>query len=347
MSLKSLIRSGSIVSLFLLSMPAALAGEGWYVSLEGGGSKVDPWDYLHGSAATPAVPTVATRSTFDGGWAALGSVGFARQNWRLELEGGFRRNGFATHESGGVPVDADGQLTEYSAMVNIVHDVPLAERLSLSVGVGAGTDHASVETQLTDGPVSSDAWRFAYQGLVGLNIDVSARLSLFANYRYLHVGEGSFAPEAGLGLDTETQETHTASLGLRFFLDAAAPPPPPEPLPPMLPPAPEPREFLVFFRFNNATLTAAALATVQQAATAATQLGTANIRIVGHADRAGSPAYNKALSMRRAQAVRKVMVREGVMASAIMLRGVGESEPLVPTADGVREPQNRRVQITF
>ena len=225
--------------------------------------------------------------------------------------------------------------------------VPLAERLSLSVGLGAGTDHASVETQLVDGPVSSDAWRFAYQGLVGLNIDVSARLSLFANYRYLHVGEGSFAPEAGLGLDTETQETHTASLGLRFFLDAAAPPPPPEPLPPMLPPAPEPREFLVFFRFNNATLTAAALATVQQAATAATQLGTANIRIVGHADRAGSPAYNKALSLRRAQAVRKVMVREGVMASAIMLRGVGESEPLVPTADGVREPQNRRVQITF
>ena len=91
----------------------------------------------------------------------------------------------------------------------------------------------------------------------------------------------------------------------------------------------------------------AALATVQQAATAATQLGTANIRIVGHADRAGSPAYNKALSMRRAQAVRTVMVQEGVSGSAITLRGAGESDPLVPTADGVREPQNRRVQITF
>jgi len=327
--------------------PAALAGDGWYVSLEGGGSKVDSWDYLHGSTAAPAVPSVANRSTFDGGWAALGSVGFSRQNWRLELEGGFRRNGLAQHEAGGITTDADGRLTEYSAMFNMIHDVRLAEGLSLAVGLGAGGDHANLETAVAAGSIDSDAWRFAYQGVLGLNVDVTERLTLFASYRYLNVADGGFDAGGGLGTEGEELQKHTASLGVRFFLDRPAPPTTIEPQPPSLPPVPEPREFLVFFRFNSAALTPQALATVQQAATAATQLGTANIRIVGHADRAGSPAYNKALSMRRAQAVRKVMVQEGVSGSAITLRGVGESEPLVPTADGVREPQNRRVQINF
>lgn len=327
--------------------PAVLAGDGWYVSLEGGGSKVDPWEHLHGSVAAPAEPSVSNRSTFDAGWAALGSVGFARQNWRLELEGGFRRNALAQHESGGITTDADGRLTEYSTMFNVIHDVRLAEGLSLAVGLGAGGEHATLETAVADGSINTDAWRFAYQGVLGLNVDVTERLMLFANYRYLNVADGGFDAGGGLGVTGEELQKHTASLGVRFFLDRPAPPPTIEPRPPVLPPAPEPREFLVFFRFNNASLTPAALATVQQAATAATQLGTANIRIVGHADRAGSPAYNKALSMRRAQAVRAAMVKEGVMASAITLRGVGESEPLVPTADGVREPQNRRVQINF
>jgi outer membrane protein OmpA-like peptidoglycan-associated protein len=108
-----------------------------------------------------------------------------------------------------------------------------------------------------------------------------------------------------------------------------------------------PSEFLVFFGFNKSGLTPQAIETVKKAAVAATQLGTANIRVVGHTDRAGSVAYNKALSLRRADAVKKVLVSEGVMGSAISIAGRGEGQPLVPTADGVREPQNRRVQINF
>jgi outer membrane protein OmpA-like peptidoglycan-associated protein len=52
-----------------------------------------------------------------------------------------------------------------------------------------------------------------------------------------------------------------------------------------------------------------------------------------------------ALSLRRANAVKDSLVREGVPASAITVIGRGESNPLVPTGDGVREPQNRRVEI--
>jgi len=45
--------------------------------------------------------------------------------------------------------------------------------------------------------------------------------------------------------------------------------------------------------------------------------------------------------------VRRELVADGVADNLIIVRGVGESDPLVPTADGVREPQNRRVEIVL
>ena len=71
------------------------------------------------------------------------------------------------------------------------------------------------------------------------------------------------------------------------------------------------------------------------------------IGVTGHTDRAGSDAYNMALSLRRANAVKDQLVREGIPAAGITVVGRGESQPLVPTADGVREPQNRRVEIVL
>ena len=104
---------------------------------------------------------------------------------------------------------------------------------------------------------------------------------------------------------------------------------------------------MVFFGFNQSELTPQALDTIKQAVGAVHESGSAAIHVVGHADRAGSIAYNKALSLRRAKAVKKALIAEGVAAGAISILGRGESEPLVPTADGVREPQNRRVHISF
>jgi outer membrane protein OmpA-like peptidoglycan-associated protein len=86
---------------------------------------------------------------------------------------------------------------------------------------------------------------------------------------------------------------------------------------------------------------------IRQAASAAKENGIANVKLVGHADRSGSDNYNQALSLRRANTVKSALVREGVSESTIAVDGRGESEPLVPTADGVREPQNRRVNISF
>ena len=67
----------------------------------------------------------------------------------------------------------------------------------------------------------------------------------------------------------------------------------------------------------------------------------------GHTDKSGPDSYNMALSLRRANTVKDALVREGVPATAISVIGKGETQPLVQTADGVREPQNRRVEIVI
>ena len=69
--------------------------------------------------------------------------------------------------------------------------------------------------------------------------------------------------------------------------------------------------------------------------------------ITGHADRAGSDAYNWDISLDRADAVRGVLEAMGVPAALIAVRAAGETEPLAPTEDGVRERKNRRVEIVL
>ena len=65
------------------------------------------------------------------------------------------------------------------------------------------------------------------------------------------------------------------------------------------------------------------------------------------ADRSGTPQYNQRLSQRRAEAVASELVARGVNRGEIGVSAFGESRPLVQTADGVREPQNRRVEIVL
>ncbi len=72
---------------------------------------------------------------------------------------------------------------------------------------------------------------------------------------------------------------------------------------------------------------------------------TTRIEVNGYTDLSGTAAYNQKLSVCRAQSVEAELVKDGVAASEISIHGYGESGPLVPTAKGVREPQNRRVEI--
>ena len=112
-------------------------------------------------------------------------------------------------------------------------------------------------------------------------------------------------------------------------------------------PAPAPRSYLVFFDFNRSDLTPQATQIVDQAAGNAAPAHATQLTVTGHTDTVGSDAYNMRLSRRRAESVAARLEKDGVPASEIEIVAKGKRDLLVPTADGVREPQNRRVQIVY
>jgi OOP family OmpA-OmpF porin len=141
-------------------------------------------------------------------------------------------------------------------------------------------------------------------------------------------------------------ENHTlmASLVYRF-----GPPPAPVAAPAAMP-APPPvarRVFLVFFDWDRATITAEGARIVQQAADAYKSGAPVQLQVTGYTDASGSVGYNQRLSERRANAVADALARSGVARNDMMVSGRGKNDQRVPTADGVREPQNRRVEIVF
>lgn len=101
----------------------------------------------------------------------------------------------------------------------------------------------------------------------------------------------------------------------------------------------------IFFDFDSAVPPASARDTLSFVRGNYQQCGWNAFVVTGHTDRSGSDAYNDGLSQRRAQAIADEMGAMGVPASMIETRARGESEPRVPTPDGVRNPQNRRVEI--
>jgi outer membrane autotransporter protein len=180
----------------------------------------------------------------------------------------------------------------------------------------------------------------------GLNYNVSQTVAFFAVY------EGSFRKR---GSD------HGFSAGLRVSFGrpaavAVVPPPapvtaPPAPVAAQLPPCPPaavtPGPFLVFFNWDQSMITAEAAAILDRAAEQFVATGQTTVQLAGHADKSGKDDYNIGLSQRRADAVKAYLSSKGVPGSATATEAFGESRPLVDTANGVREPQNRRVEITF
>ncbi len=136
-----------------------------------------------------------------------------------------------------------------------------------------------------------------------------------------------------------------AVAGVALLLAACDSPPQTVAAPPPPPPAAAP-SYMVFFDWDRSDLSAQARATIQQASNAWKAGGNPNITAIGHTDTSGPNDYNMALSLRRANAVKNVLIQDGVPAGSINTVGKGETDLLVQTGDGVREPQNRRVEIT-
>ena len=296
---------------------------------------------------------------FDYGGVGLLSLGWGFSNGiRLEIEGSYRTNEVdSANGAAGLasPGAHGGRQDSYGLMGNALVDLIRIGPFLPYVGVGAGYLVTSFN-DLSGRPGTGNlrlrgdetGGAFAVQGIAGLGfvIDQVPGLTLTAEYRYLEsLGPSipvSYVNASGAAVlsgkaDTESRN-QSFLLGLRYAFNA----PPAAPAAVAAPVAA--RSFLVFFDWNRADLTARARQIVGEAAEASRGQPT-RIEVAGHADRSGTPQYNLALSRRRAETVAEELVKRGIARQEITITAFGETQPLVATADDVREPQNRRVEI--
>jgi outer membrane protein OmpA-like peptidoglycan-associated protein len=286
--------------------------------------------------------------SFDNGWVAGAAVGYDWGRGRLEFEGAYRDNSFDTVSldnnpfpppAGRVSADIDGDTHVISGMINALYDFENTSIVTPYVGFGMGAAYLDVSIS---GESDTDTV-LAYQGIVGTKVSITENLSGVVDYRYFRTLEADFS-----GTKFE-YEQHTITAGLTYNFGTPPAPPPAEPAP-MVEAAPAPvlaRSYMVFFDWDSVAISSEASQIIRDAAAAAQQLGVTRIELTGHADRSGSARYNQRLSLKRADAVKAELVALGVSADSISTVGKGETAPLVPTPDGVREPQNRRVEIVL
>ncbi len=146
----------------------------------------------------------------------------------------------------------------------------------------------------------------------------------------------------------ENESNNSIMAGLRYAFGVAAPVAPAPAPAPVAAPAPAPaKTYLVFFDWDKYNLTPRATQIIAEAASDSKSQNTTVINVSGYTDTSGTAVYNQGLSERRARSVASQLVTDGVAQSEISIHAYGETHLLVPTGPGVREPQNRRVEIVL
>lgn len=290
---------------------------------------------------------------FKNGWGVLGAGGYEWETGvRTELELSHRENKGKYIDTSATPLG--GKRNDTALMANILFDLNNSTKLTPYFGAGIGVDWVKWSNVGTGTPpvFSGSKGSVAWQAILGLAYNIDTNLKLIGEFRYMKSVDHNYTGTAGATAKGWDDGDGQFLLGLRYSFGtpakkevAAAPPPAPAPAPVRAPAPPVPQKFLVFFDFDKSNLRSDAQKIVSESVTYAKTNGKATIVVTGHADTSGSDAYNMALSERRAQTVEKELERLGIPASEVSVHWKGESEPLVQTGDGVKEPQNRRVEI--
>lgn len=108
-----------------------------------------------------------------------------------------------------------------------------------------------------------------------------------------------------------------------------------------------PKTFTFYFQWDTDRLTPESEAQLPEIIDELKNYPAAELSIVGHTDRVGSARWNAGLSLRRAETTKALLMKIGLRHDLIEVESHGENNPLIPTADGVPEPRNRRVEVTI
>ncbi len=361
-----------------LAGPALARDHAWYIGVEAGPNLMQNQKFdIGNSAGTVVVPDGLT-NRYEIGYAAGGTIGYDFGPIRGEFEVGYKDNNLdnVTVEQAIPPIrlangaiaspplgnnpSADGNARVLSFMANALVDFGGKDgAVGGYVGGGAGVARVKLsQLQLAkfgSAYLDDSSTGFAWQVLAGFYKPLTDHVDIGIKYRYFKVPKVDTFTNNGLPTYTDYR-AHSLMLTLayNFFTPPAPPPPPPAPpapvaapLPPCPPAAVTPGPFLVFFDWDKSLITAEATQILDRAVEQYQATGQTSVALAGHADKSGKDDYNVRLSQRRADAVKAYMAAKGVPDTAITTEAFGESRPLVDTADGVREPQNRRVEITF
>jgi len=319
-------------------------------------------EHLIGSSGQAVDGSISSRL----GMVGVISLGYAMPNGlRFEVEGDLRNNSIHGAHDLGFAATAGGRERKYGPMFNVLYDfsnlLPVPY-FAPYVGVGVGYQWARMSGLHINGSATGfpaftsggTAGAIAYQFILGgaMPIPSVRGLAITAEYRFLGVGSRNYdvsavatsgGPTIPGRVKLGNDFNHGLLIGLRY--NFTSPPPPPSPAPAAVPaPAPS-RSYLVFFDWDKATLTDRARQIIKDAADNSTRVQYTRIEVNGYTDTSGTKQYNQGLSIRRARAVQQELVRNGVPQQAITVQGFGDTNLLVPTGPGVREPQNRRVEI--
>jgi outer membrane protein OmpA-like peptidoglycan-associated protein len=352
-----------------LASPALARDDQWYVGVDGGAMIVEDLSLDIGAINDAA--SVDSDKGYDFG----GVVGYDFGGFRLESEVSYRQadvTGF-TSQTAQIPsgagtvlarpgsYDVAGDASALSFMVNGLLDFGDDDGLQGFVGGGVGVARIDVQTVLAAPAFLDDSdTGFAWQALAGVRAPLSDSWDVGLKYRFFNADKVSLVDRLGRGVDTRFR-SHSimGSLIYNFGgapapVEVAAPPPPPPyvaPPPPPPPPPPAPvcnsGPYIVFFDWDKSNLRPDAASVLDNAVAQYSNCGTAKVMLAGHADKSGSATYNVGLSQRRNATVRSYLESKGVAGGAIATEAFGETAPLVQTADGEREPQNRRVEVTY
>jgi hypothetical protein len=313
------------------------------------------------------------KERYNVGFIGAGAVGYAFSNGlQFDVLGAYEYNNLNNLVPVPVPGRQTGHQETYGSFLEGAYAFKMTDLgipisfFSPYIGIGSGavwTHHPSPE-YLSNGDLhrigGTSGANFAYEGILGAAFPIAAvpGLALTTDYRlvgihnagdlfstFYNVPEGKIVT-GRIGLQKDIF-VHVMTFGVAYAFGVHSPPAAENPTPlPMAAPATLPsRTYLVFFDWDRADLTSRARQIVAEAAAASSHVQTTRISVNGYTDLSGTQRYNQALSVRRAQAVEAELIRDGVQRSEIAVQGFGESNPLVQTAAGVREPQNRRVEI--